>query len=778
MINYSKFTKKSVDIIEGAVEYASEMGHTYVGSEHILLSIMGEDTSDAADILKKSGLTFESLRNGIIELVGQGTPSILNKRFFTNATKRILEAACSDTAEGDAVQVSSEMILSAIIKENTCTACTLIRKTGGDMEYICDRLCMISGTSSNMKIREAIMPKPSNCPHLFRYGRNMTDISEVRKKDPLIGREKEVSRILQILARRNKNNPCLIGEAGVGKTAVVEGVAELFMRNAVPDRLKNKYIFSLDLTSMLSGAKYRGDFEERVKACVDEAVSARNIILFIDEIHSIVGAGAAEGAIDAANIMKPQLARGELQIIGATTFDEYRRTIEKDHALERRFQPVNVAEPDMESCIRIINGLKCNYEKYHGVSISEEIVALAVKMSQRYITDRFLPDKAIDVLDEACAAARIRTSQDPIVRDTEFISMNGRKLSELRNSLMLTKASELTEEDIHSVISLRSGVPVNRLTEVEAERLSMLSERLSERVIGHKRVIDKITEAVYRSRSGIRDSCRPAASFLFTGATGVGKTELAKALADCVFDGQDSLIRVDMSEYMEKHSVSKLIGAPPGYAGYDCNNNNLCEKVRRRPYSLVLFDEIEKADREVLNILLQILDDGIVTDSMMRQINFRNCIIIMTSNVGGDEILSASSLGFGSKDTQTREGATMSCIRKSFSPELLNRIDEIIIFGALKHEELLEISRMELEKLKNRAKSVGITTEFTDNVTEAVIDVKETDRYGARPIRRRVAELVESRLAQMMIALEVTSGDRVRIDFQNGELTVTKLITV
>jgi len=778
MINNSKFTKKSADIIEGAVEYASEMGHTYVGSEHILLSILGEDTSTAADILKNSGITFDSFKNSIIELVGQGTPSILNQRFFTTATKRILETACIDSAGSDDKKAHSEHILSAIIKESSCTACTLIRKTGGDMEYICDKLSLMTDSSSGQKLRDALKPKASKYPNLFRYGKNMTDISEVRRKDPLIGREKEVRRILQVLSRRSKNNPCLIGEAGVGKTAVVEGVAELFMRNTVPDSLKNKYIFSLDLTSLLSGAKYRGDFEERVKACVDEAVSAGNIILFIDEIHSIVGAGAAEGAIDAANIVKPQLARGELQMIGATTFDEYRHSIEKDHALERRFQPVRIEEPDTDSCISIINGLKSNYEKYHAVKIPEKIVSLAVKMSQRYITDRSLPDKAIDVIDEACAAARIRADEEAITHDTDFISMNGRRFSELKSRISVCEVRELAEEDIYSVISQHSGVPVVRLTEEETEKLSALSARLSERIIGHEKAITKVTEAVFRARSGLRDSCRPVASFLFTGATGVGKTELARALADIVFDGDSSLIRVDMSEYMEKHSVSKLIGAPPGYAGYDSSDNNLCEKVRRQPYSVVLFDEVEKADREVLNILLQVLENGMVTDSMMRQISFRDSIIIMTSNVGADGILAASSLGFGSKSAEERGEMTLSSIRKSFSPELLNRIDDIIVFGALGYDELLRISRIELEKLRSRAASAGITAEFTDQVVEAVIDAKETARYGARPIRRRVSEFVETRLAQMMIASEITSGDHVRIDIQNGKLSVTKLVTV
>lgn len=778
MINNNKFTKKSADIIEGAVVYASEMGHTYVGSEHILLSILGEDTSEAADILKNGGMSFESCRNGIIELVGEGSPSVLNQRFFTASTKRILEKACSCAASKENKRASAEHILAAIIKESNCTACTIIRKNGGDLEYICKKLSIIGDKQTSSELMDALRPTPSKYPNLFKYGRNLTDIKETGKTDPLIGRKREIEQILQILARRNKNNPCLIGEAGVGKTAVVEGVARLFMQNHVPDSLKNKYIFSLDLTSLLSGAKYRGDFEERVKACIDEAVSARNIIIFIDEIHSIVGAGAAEGAIDAANIMKPQLARGELQIIGATTFDEYRRSIEKDHALERRFQPVKIDEPDAESCISIIKGLKENYEKYHGVIIPDKTIELAVKLSQRYIADRFLPDKAIDILDEACAGAKIRNAEAVLEQETEYISMNGRRLSEMHNAINISKVTELTENDIYTVISDRSGVPVNRMTSAEAERLASLSKKLSERVIGHKKAIEKVSEAVIRARSGFHDHSRPMASFLFAGATGVGKTELAKALADSIFDGERDIIRIDMSEYMEKHSVSKLIGAPPGYAGYDSSDNNLCEKVRRKPYSLVLFDEIEKAAQEVLNILLQILEDGIVTDSTMRQVSFRNCMIIMTSNAGAEEVLASNSLGFAGYNANDREEKTLSAIRKSFSPEFFNRIDEVISFGALERSELLEISRKELEKLKLRAEAVGIKANFTDKVAEAVIDTKDTARYGARPIRRRVSELVESKLARMMINAELSMGDRIKIDIKDNEIFVTRLVTV
>ncbi|MBO5103906.1 MAG: ATP-dependent Clp protease ATP-binding subunit, partial [Ruminococcus sp.] len=576
------------------------------------------------------------------------------------------------------------------------------------------------------------------------------------------------------------NNPCLIGEAGVGKTAIVEGVAELFVRNLVPDSLKNKFIFALDFTSLLSGAKYRGDFEERVKACLDEAANAGNIILFIDEIHTIVGAGAAEGAIDAANIMKPQLARGELQIIGATTFEEYRKTIEKDSALERRFQPVSVNEPAIENCIEIINGLKNNYETFHGVEISDEIISLSVNMSVRYISERFLPDKAIDVLDEACACAKIRYSTGVLTKDTEYINMNTAKcrLSGIRKIINGNTRPRVLKEDIISVISMKTGIPLDKITVRDAQELNFLKIRLSERVIGHEYAVNKITSAICRAKSGLRDSNRPTASFLFAGPTGVGKTELAKALADCMFSSGNNLIRIDMSEYMEKHSVSKLIGAPPGYAGYDEHPNNLCERVRRNPYSLLLFDEIEKADIEVLNVLLQILDDGILTDSTMRRVSFRNCIIIMTSNVGADKFSRKSMVGFTENGELAGEEYVLSKLREHFTPEFINRIDELIVFRPLSREDLIKISRITLENLRIRAKSLGIELTYSPKVTEAVADAKETDKYGARPIKRRVTELVENELAKMIVNSEIRQGETVRIELKDNKILFLKGATV
>lgn len=778
MINSERFTRISVQVIESAIDIASELGHTYVGSEHILLSISAETGSEAYKMLIKSGVDYEALKKEVIKMVGQGTPSILNQRFFTSATKRIFEIACSAANSTGAKKASPEHILAAMIKESSCSACTVLKRTGADIAMICEMLQGITDDEMNIKLYEAMRPKPSQLPNLFRFGKNITDIELINKNDPLIGRKWEVERVLQILSRRSKNNPCLIGEAGVGKTAIVEGVAAMFTRNLVPDTLKNKYIFSLDLTSMLSGAKYRGDFEERVKACINEASSARNIILFIDEIHTIVGAGAAEGAIDAANIMKPQLSRGELQIIGATTFEEYRRTIEKDAALERRFQPVKVNEPDKKSCIEIIKGLRRNYEEFHGLEISDEIIRLSVELSGRYIADRYLPDKAIDVLDEACACAKIRSGHKRIENDTELINMEGIPLFKFGDFIREKNIISVTEDDINTVISMKTGIPVSRISSNESDKLKRLHEELENRVIGHEKAVNDVTRAIYRSRSGLRESDRPAASFLFAGPTGVGKTELSKAIAECLFDGESSFIRIDMSEYMEKHSVSKLIGAPPGYAGYDSSDNNLCERIRRNPYSLILFDEIEKADAEVLNILLQILDYGILTDSVMRKVSFRNCMIIMTTNIGAEEIVSGASLGFSENNEKSAEEKALDGVKKHFSPEFLNRIDEIIIFRPLMREHLLKIGEMTLEKLKERAASIGIDLEFTQKVTEAVASAKETSRYGARPIRRRAIELIENELANMIISSEIKKGDSLKLDYKDDALLITKNITV
>ncbi len=778
MINTDKFTQKAADIIQGAIDEASSLGHTYVGSEHIVLSISADGTSEAAQILMDGGVSYDELRQEVISLVGQGSPSILNQRYFTTAAKRILENSCKAAVTEKKDFADTEHILASVISEASCSACTVIKKAGGNMAVIYSRLEAVSSAEIRVGLYEAMKPKMSHLPNLFRYGKNLTDIALIKKHDPLIGRIKEVERVLQVLSRRVKNNPCLIGEAGVGKTAIVEGVAELFVRNLVPDSLKNKFIFSLDFTSLLSGAKYRGDFEERVKACIDEAVNAGNIILFIDELHTIVGAGAAEGAIDAANIMKPQLARGELQIIGATTFEEYSKSIEKDSALERRFQPIQVNEPAAEECMEMIRGLKSRYEKYHGVEIPDDMIELSVNMAVRYISDRFLPDKAIDVLDEACACAKIRSNSGKRMKNSEYLELHGKNLTIDGICRIMGGDGEsiLCAEDIMNVVSMKTGIPLNKITAEEGVQLNFLEKTLSERVIGHSYAVKKVTNAVCRSRSGLGEGGKPAASFLFAGPSGVGKTELARALADCLFGSEKNLIRIDMSEYMEKHSVSKLIGAPPGYAGYDDNSGSLCDKIRRNPYSLVLFDEIEKADAEVLNIMLQILDYGTLTDSTMRKVSFRNCMIIMTSNVGA-ELSGKSGLGFGINSAE-RENRVLEAVKSRFTPEFTGRIDEIIVFRSLEREDLMKISEKALENLRIRAEALGIGIIYGNDVIEAVAAARETDKYGARPIKRRVTDLIENELAKMIIGSVLGKGESIRIEAENGGIRFTKGVVV
>lgn len=771
MINTEKFTRKSLKIIDRAVRSASEMGHTYVGSEHVLYAVVCEGGTNASRILAVNGMDEDVLRSEIIQMVGQGNPSCLNQRYFTTALKKILEAAYEAALSDKKKQAAPEHLLAAIIKDSSCSGSTLMKKMNINLPGVCADLNFIISEDLQEELSMSMKPKPSQLPNLFKYGRHLTDISVVRKNDPLIGRGSEVERVLQVLSRRTKNNPCLIGEAGVGKTAIVEGVAELFVRNLVPDSLKNKHIFSLDFTALLSGAKYRGDFEERIKACIDETVNAGNIILFIDEVHTIVGAGAAEGAIDAANIMKPQLARGELQIIGATTFEEYSKTIEKDSALERRFQPVQVSEPSAEKCIEIISGVRNRYEEYHSVKISDEIIRLAVRLSTQYIAERFLPDKAIDVIDEACARAKIRTTSGYVLCESEYIKMDnsGIRLDNIgRYFDRKASPTAVTEDDVLAVISNKTGIPLAKINTNDSIDLKWMEKKLNERVIGHEKAVEKLAKAVCRAKSGLRDTSRPTASFLFAGPTGVGKTELAKALAELLFGSSKNMIRVDMSEYTERHSVSKLIGAPPGYAGYDDKNGSICEKVRRNPYSLVLFDEIEKADKEVLNVLLQILEDGCLTDSSMRTVSFRSCIIIMTSNAGAKEISGKTALGFGENLRRANEEMIMNAVKSGFSPEFINRIDDIIIFSAFEKKDLQRISERELLRLGKRAHTLGIELSFAPEVAEKLACTAGTEKYGARPIRRKVTELIENELAGMIVSRELASGDSVCVEM-NGE---------
>jgi len=781
MINSERYTRKSMRVADSAVRIASEMGHTYVGSEHILLAILNNDDSMASQFLKDAGASFDDIYNEVIFNVGRGIPSRLNFRCFTTALKKILENACGIACADNKRQVTPEHILISILKDSSCSASMLLKKTCVDIYMLSRSIEDETSIDITDDIVMSVQPKPSQLPHLFKYGKNITDTTILKKNDALIGRDKEIERVLQILSRRTKNNPCLIGEAGVGKTAIVEGVARLFVRNLVPETLKNKFIFSLDFTALLSGAKYRGDFEERIKACIDEAVSAGNIILFIDEIHTIVGAGAAEGAIDAANIMKPQLARGQLQVIGATTFEEYRKSIEKDSALERRFQSIPVYEPTCDECIEIIKGIKNGYETYHNVKISDEIISLTVKMAQRYINDRFLPDKAIDILDEACARNRIALNSTVIKNDTDIIKLKSGKLThDDVNDIIKNDGNKdlsVTQEDIMYVVSLRTGISLNKLSIEETEKLTLLEKNLEEKIIGHKEAVSKLSKSIFRAKAGFRDSRKPLSSFLFVGPTGVGKTEIAKCLAELLFDNSDSIIRLDMSEYMEKHSVSKIIGAPPGYAGYD-EGGSVCEKIRRKPYSIILFDEVEKAHYEVLNILLQILDEGTLTDSSLRKVSFKNCIIIMTSNAGSSLTSGKTALGFTENNNSANEKVIKKALTDTFSPELINRIDDIIVFSGFEKEDLIKISWKFLENLKYRLNEIGIDINFSEEVAKYIADTRETEKYGARPIKRRVTDLIENELASMIITKEIRCGDSIQTEFVDGKIRFSLKLVV
>lgn len=777
------FTKKANAVINKAFLHAGRLGHTYMGSEHLLLALAGEQGCTASGIFKSCGIREENILGRINVLVGRGEPCIVDRDAVTLSAKRIVEQAFVISAETGSRLAGTEHILLALLREQDCTAVKIIEDIGGSVSGL-SNACSVASPDGRI----------TKTPTLLKYGRDLTKAAKEKKFDPVFCREKEIERVIQILSRRTKNNPCLVGEAGVGKTAVAEGIALMLAEGRVPEAIRGKQLISLSLTAMLAGAKYRGDFEERVKQCMEEVAANGNIILFIDELHTIVGAGAAEGAIDAANILKPQLARGELQVIGATTLEEYRRFIEKDSALERRFQQVMINEPAESEALRIITGLKGCYEEFHRVQIADEAVRAAVTMSVRYQPERFLPDKAIDLIDEACSRARMKAAESP------------RTLGELAESLrrMLEKQAEnsvercaaesrtqkrkgdvswysdseakpviITAENIAEVVSAATGIPLTRLTSDESKRLLDLEGELKKRVIGQDEAVAAVADAVRRSRAGLKDPARPVGCFMFTGPSGSGKTELSKALAECLFGTEKSLIRVDMSEYMEKHSVSKLIGAPPGYAGCD-EGGQLTEKVRKKPYSVVLFDEIEKAHPDVSNILLQILEDGILTDNSGRRVSFRSTVIILTSNIGAELITEKNALGFGfgegAGDGNVRRDV-IKAVRKAFRPELIGRLDEIVVFNRLGTAELNAVARKLLAGLQKRAEAMEISVEFTDGAIESIA-AKSSDRTGARKLRRNITAEVESLLSGCILDGTVKRGDRVAVVREDGEIRV------
>ena len=798
MIEFSGFTEKANNALNIALRTAMDLGHTYVGSEHILCGLIGEESGAAWLALNKQGVTSDKVRKKIEQMIGCGVPTKLTLADFTPRSKRILESSLTEARSMNHSSVGTEHILKAVLKDADCYGTLILKELGANLNQL-SRDC---GTPAESKFRqEDSIRQIDKKSGLFRYGRDLTDMARKGLVDPVLCRDKEIEREIEVLLRRRKNNPCLIGESGVGKTAVVEGLAIKIAAGEVPEEMSRKHIFMLDLTSMLAGAKYRGDFEERIKTVLDEVKADGDIILFIDEIHSIIGAGAAEGAIDAANILKPTLARGEIQLIGATTIEEYRRFIEKDSALERRFQPITVDEPSEQATLDILFGLRGKYEKHHGVAISDEAINAAVKLSQRYITDRYLPDKAIDLIDETASRVRIKafapSSQIEdaektlrqindqktaaiIARKFEYAAKlrnKEKQLNELigqyRQSAAGNVTGEVNADDIAKTASEWTGIPLSRMSADESGKLINLERELGEKVIGQDEAVRAVARAVRRGRAGLKNPQRPIGSFIFLGPTGVGKTELCKVLAKNIFGSEEMLIRFDMSEYMEKHSAAKLIGAPPGYVGYE-DGGQLTEKIKRKPYCVVLFDEIEKAHSDVFNILLQVLEDGFLTESSGRRVSFRNAVIIMTSNVGARFITEKkSALGFGSGNGDVNE-KIMSSLKETFKPEFLNRVDETVVFRKLTKDNIKSICRNMLNELAERAERSGIALEFTEAAVEQLSESGFDDAYGARPLRRAITENVEDMLSEEMLNGKLSEGDTAVIDYNGNRFTAEK----
>ena len=806
MYNFKGFTQKANDALNLSIETAENLGHTYIGTEHLLLGLFKEGTGVAATVLSECGFDGEKFLNKIRESIGVGSKTVLSPDDFTPRTKRVMQAAVLASAKIGHNFVGSEHLLIAILAESDSYAVRFMEEISVQPEAVKEVLRQSLGgdkeSNSDMPRCDA-KDKSSKHKNLNQFGRDLVELARSGGIDPVIGREDEINRVVQILSRRTKNNPVLIGEPGVGKTAVAEGLALKIAQGEVPEILKDKRVVSLDLTGMIAGTKYRGDFEERIKGVIEELRSAKDIILFIDELHTIVGAGSAEGSADAANILKPSLAKGEFRVIGATTPAEYRKYIEKDAALERRFQPVDVCEPSRDEAVEILKGLRDRYEAHHKETITDDAIEAAVDLSSRYIADRYLPDKAIDLIDEAASKVRLDSMTAPVdlkeleerienlekekseavnEQDFERAAKVRDEQKTLREELSQAKSDwedsvssshlQVTRQEISKTVSDWSKIPVCELTKEESERLVNLEEELHTRVIGQHEAVTAVAKAVRRSRAGLKDPKRPIGSFIFLGPTGVGKTELCKALAQAMFSDESAMLRLDMSEYMEKHTTSKLIGSPPGYVGFD-EGGQLTERVRRNPYSVILFDEIEKAHPDVFNILLQILEDGRLTDSKGRTVNFKNTVIIMTSNVGARLITDKkATLGFSNDKAKEQENIkekVMEELKNLFRPEFLNRVDEIIVFSKLSREETKEITSLMLKNLSIRLEALGTKLEFTDAALERIAVVGYDESYGARPLRRAITTLIEDPLSEKLICSELFGISTLLCDYKDGE---------
>ncbi|WP_318616177.1 ATP-dependent Clp protease ATP-binding subunit [Sporosarcina sp. YIM B06819] len=802
---FNRFTQRAQKVLQLAQEEAIRMKHESIGTEHILLGLIREGGGIAAKALEAIDVSFETIEQGVEKLVGAGTKDVGPIVHYTPRAKKVIELSVDESRKLGHSYIGTEHILLALIREGEGVAARVLNNAGVSLNKARQQVLQLLGSNDSTTGSQGVTNSAST-PTLDSLARDLTEIAREGTLDPVIGRSKEITRVIEVLARRTKNNPVLIGEPGVGKTAIAEGLAQQVVNNEVPEILRDKRVMTLDMGTVVAGTKYRGEFEDRMKKVMEEIRQAGNIILFIDELHTLIGAGGAEGAIDASNILKPSLARGELQCIGATTLDEYRKYIEKDAALERRFQPIQVDEPTVEETIQIIYGLRDRYEAHHRVKITDAAVEAAAKMSDRYISDRFLPDKAIDLIDEAGSKVRLRSYTTPpnlkelelkleAIRSEKNAAVQSQefekaasfrdKEQKMKEELETTKTawkekqgqteSEVTVNEIAEVVAMWTGIPVSKIAETETAKLLNMEEVLHERVIGQSEAVTAISRAIRRARAGLKDPKRPIGSFIFLGPTGVGKTELARALAEVMFGDEDAMIRVDMSEYMEKHSTSRLVGSPPGYVGYD-EGGQLTEKVRRKPYSVVLLDEIEKAHPDVFNILLQVLEDGRLTDSKGRTVDFRNTVVIMTSNVGAQALKKNRYVGFNLQDTsRDYEGmkeTMLGELKKAFRPEFLNRVDEMIVFHSLEKEHLRKIVTLMSTELTKRLGEQDIELVLTDEAKLKIVDAGYDPEYGARPLRRALQKHVEDRLSEELLKGTVLTGGKVLVDVEDGEFTV------